>query len=68
MLKFWSGICAFRVIVKKALSNVLKIKSIKEKKQKKDSMAKKIYQKFRLRLLWFKGKNQDKRIENYGKL
>jgi hypothetical protein len=57
MLKFWSGICAFRAIVKKALSNVLKIKSIKEKKQKKDSMAKKIYQKFRLRLLWFKGKN-----------
>ena len=57
MLKFWSGICAFRAIVKKALSNVLKIKSIKEKKQKKDSMAKKIYQKFRLRLLWFKGKS-----------
>ena len=57
MLKFWSGICAFRAIVKKALCNVLKIKSIKEKKQKKDSMAKKIYQKLRLRLLWFKGKN-----------
>ena len=57
MLKFWSCICAFRAIVKKALSNVLKIKSIKEKKQKKDSMAKKIYQKLRLRLLWFKGKN-----------
>jgi hypothetical protein len=42
MLKFWSGICAFRAIVKKALSDVLKIKSIKERKKKKDAMAKTI--------------------------